>query len=61
MSEAVLKKDGSSGLCKKPKLDSSNEIVLDAYAITEIVTKKVVFGKTKKKCNGSVITGRVNE
>ena len=57
----MLKKDGSSGLCKKPKLDSSNEIVLDVYAITEIVTKKVVFGKTKKKCNGSVITGRVNE
>ena len=55
----MLKKDGGSGLCKKPKLGSSNEIVLDAYAITEIVTKKVGFGETKK-CNSSVITGCVN-
>ena len=53
----MLKKDGSSGLCKKPKLDSSNEIVLDVYAITEVVTKKVVFGKTKKSATAQSLQG----
>ena len=38
LSEAMLKKDGGNGLFKKPKLDSSSEIVLEAYAIREIVT-----------------------
>ena len=43
MSEAMLKKYGSNGLGKKPRSDSSSEIILDVDAITARVMKEVDY------------------
>ena len=43
MSEAMLKKYGGNGLGKKPRSDSSSEIVLDAEEITERVMQKMGY------------------
>ena len=48
MSEAMLKKYGSNSLGKKPKSDSSSEIVLDSEEITERIMQKMGYGESNK-------------